>query len=81
MIISFEEILPSDVLYVGTRKNPNLSILGSVLIENVPFSTFDLENDGQSHIFSKSQYQNPVVGEKLKILSYHTFRSDVWFEL
>jgi hypothetical protein len=28
--IQFEEILPSDVrLYVGTRNNPNLSILGA----------------------------------------------------
>jgi hypothetical protein len=45
------------------------------------FSTFDLENDGQGNIFSRLQYQKRVVSETLKILSYHTFRSDVWLEL
>jgi hypothetical protein len=80
--IPFEEILPSDIhLYGGTRNSPNLSILVGVLIENVPFSTFDLENYCQGHIFSRSKYQKRVVGENLKILSYHTFRSVVWFEL
>jgi hypothetical protein len=39
------------------------------LIENVPFSTFDLQKDGQSHTFSRSKYQKRAVGEKLKILS------------
>jgi hypothetical protein len=52
--------------------------LGGTLIENVPFSTFDLENDNQGHTFLRSKYQKRVVGEKLKILSYHTL-SDVWW--
>jgi hypothetical protein len=51
------------------------------LIENVHFSTFDLENDGQGHTFSRPKYQKRVVGEKLKILSYHTLKSNVWFGL
>jgi hypothetical protein len=53
--------------------------LGGLLIENVPFSAFDLEKYGQGHTFSRSKYQKRVVGEKLKILSYHTHKSDVWF--
>jgi hypothetical protein len=38
------------------------------------FSTFDLENYCQGHIFPTSQYQKRVVGEKLKSfeLSRHT---------
>jgi hypothetical protein len=60
--ISFEEILPHDVrLYVDTQNSPNMSILGSVLIENVHFSTFDFENDGQGQTFSWSTYQKRVV--------------------
>jgi hypothetical protein len=35
-----------------------------VLDQNVLFSTFDLENDGQGHIFSTSKYQKRVVGKK-----------------
>jgi hypothetical protein len=54
---------------------------GGVLIENVPFATFDLEKDGQGHTFSRSQYQKRIVGETLKVLSYHTHKSDVWFGL
>jgi hypothetical protein len=51
------------------------------LNQNVLFSTFDLENNCQGHIFPRSQYQKRVVGEKLKILSYHTFKSDIPFGL
>jgi hypothetical protein len=54
------------------------SILGGVLDQNVRFSTFDLENDGQVHIFSRSQYQKRVEDEALKIVRYHTHKSDVW---
>jgi hypothetical protein len=82
MKIPFEENLLSDVrLYVGTINNLNLSILGGVLIENVLFSTFDLENDGQGHTFSRSKYQKRVVGDMLKISNYHGHKSDVWFGL
>jgi hypothetical protein len=52
MKISFDEILPPDVLlYAGTPNNSNISILGVVLDQNVLFSTFDLENYCQGHIF------------------------------
>jgi hypothetical protein len=54
---------------------------GGVLDQNVLFSTFDLENCCQGQIFPRSQYQKGVVGEKLKILSYQTRKSDVWFGL
>jgi hypothetical protein len=54
MKIPFEENLPSDVrLYVGTKNNPNLFDFGGVFIENVLFSTLDLANYGQVHIFFK----------------------------
>jgi hypothetical protein len=71
MKISFDEVLPPDVLYAGTQKSSNISILGGVLDQNVLFSTFDLENDGQCHTFSRSKYKKHAVSEKLKILSYH----------
>jgi hypothetical protein len=54
---------------------------GGVLHQNVLFSTFDLENYCQGQTFSRSKYQKRVVSEKLKILSYHTNKSDVWFGL
>jgi hypothetical protein len=74
MKISFDEILPPDVLlYAGTQNSSNFFDFGGVLDQNVLFSTFDLENDGQGHIFSRSKYQERVVSEKLKILSYHTY--------
>jgi hypothetical protein len=77
MKISFDEILPPDVLlYVGTQ-NSSFFDFGGVLDQNVLFSTFDLENYCQGQIFPRSQYQNGVVGEKLKILSYKTRKSDV----
>jgi hypothetical protein len=82
MKISFDEILPPDVLlYAGTQNSSNNSILGGVLDKNVLFSTFDLKKYCQGHIFPRSQYQKRVVGEKLKILSYHTFKSDIPFGL
>jgi hypothetical protein len=68
MKISFDEILPPGVLlYVGTQNSSFFSILGGVLDQNVLFSTFDLENVGQGHTFSRSKYQKRVVSEKLKI--------------
>jgi hypothetical protein len=82
MKISFDEVLPPDVLlYAGTKNSSNDSIFGGVLDQNVLFSTFYLENDGQGHAFSRSKYQRRVVSEKLKILSYHAYKSDVWFGL
>jgi hypothetical protein len=79
MIISFDEILPPDVLlYVGT-KIVHFFDFGGVLDQNVLFSTFDLENYCQGQIFSRSQYEKGVVGEKLKSLSHHTLKSDTWF--
>jgi hypothetical protein len=54
---------------------------GGFLDKNALFSTFDLENYCQGQTFSKSKYQKRVVNEKLKILSYHTHKSDVWFGL
>jgi hypothetical protein len=78
MKISFDEILPPDVLlYAGTQNSSNLGVLD----QNVLFSTFDLENDGQDQIVSRSKYQKRVVSEKLKILSYHTYKLDIWFGL
>jgi hypothetical protein len=66
MKISFDEILPPGVpLNAGTQCSSHFSISGGVLDQNVLFSTFDLENDGQGHIFSRSKYQKRVVGEKL----------------
>jgi hypothetical protein len=62
MKISFDEILPPDVLlYLATQNSSNISILGGVLDQNVFFSTFDLENYCQGHIFPRSQYQKRVV--------------------
>jgi hypothetical protein len=82
MKISFDEILPPDVpLYVRTQNSSFISILGGVLDQNVLFSTFDLENYCQGQILPRSQYQKRVVGEKLKSLSYHTLKSDIWFGL
>jgi hypothetical protein len=44
MKISFDEILPPDVLlYAGTQNSSNFLIFGGVLDHNVLFSTFDLE--------------------------------------
>jgi hypothetical protein len=81
MKISFDEILPPDVLlHAGTQDSSNCSISGRIG-PKCTFSTIDLENDGQGHTFSKSKYQKRVVSEKLKILSYHTYKSDVWFGL
>jgi hypothetical protein len=54
---------------------------GGVLIENVKFVTFDLEKDGQGQHFQGQNIKKRVVGEKLKILSYHTFKSDIPFGL
>jgi hypothetical protein len=81
--LSFDEIVPPGVpLSAGAQNSSHFSILGVFWTKMFFFSTFDLENDGQGHIFSRSQYQNRVVaGETLKSLSSHTFRSDVWFEL
>jgi hypothetical protein len=77
MKISFDEILPpDDLIYAGSQNSSIISILG-VLDQNVLFSTFDLENDCQGHTFTRSKYQKRVVGGKLKILSYHTYKSDV----
>jgi hypothetical protein len=74
MKISFDEILPPDVLlYVGTKNNSNISILGAFWTKMYFFRPFDLENYCQGHIFPRSQYQKRLVGEKLKILSYITF--------
>jgi hypothetical protein len=82
MKISFDEIFsPGFPLNAGTQNSSHLSILGDVLDKNVRFSTFDLENYFQGQIFPRSQYQKGVVGEKLKILSYQTCKSDVWFGL
>jgi hypothetical protein len=82
MKISFDEILPPDVrLNAGTQNSSNISILGGVLDQNVLFSTFDLENYCQGQIFSRSQYQKRVMGEKLKSLSYYTLKSDIPFGL
>jgi hypothetical protein len=82
MKISFDEILPPDVLfYVGTQNSSFLFDFGGVLDQNILFSTFDLENYCQDQIFSRSQYQKRVVGEKLKSLSYHTLKSDIPFWL
>jgi hypothetical protein len=78
MKISFVEILPPDV---GTQNSSNFSIFGGVLDQNVLFSTSDLENDGHCHKFSTSKYEKRVVSAKLKIWSYHTYKSDVWFGL
>jgi hypothetical protein len=68
MKISFDEILPPDVLlYVGTQNSSFFRFVGGgVLDENVLFSTFDLENYCQGQMFPRSQYQKRVVGEKLK---------------
>jgi hypothetical protein len=77
MKISFDEILPPDVLlYAGTQNSSNFSILGVFWTK-----MYFLENDGQGHTFSRSKYQKRVVGEKLKIMRYHTFKSDLWFGL
>jgi hypothetical protein len=81
MKISFDEILPPGVpLNAGTKNSSHFSILG-VFWTKMYFSTFDLEKDGQGHTFSRSKYHKRVAGEKLKILSYHTHKSDVWFGL
>jgi hypothetical protein len=78
MKISFDEILPPDVLlYVGTQNSSFFSILD----QNVLFSTFDLENYCQGQIFPRLQYQKRVVGEKLKMFSYHLLKSDIPFGL
>jgi hypothetical protein len=80
--ISFDVILPPDVpLYVGTQNSSFFSILGAFWTKNVLFSTFDLDNYCQGHTFSRSKYQKRVVGEKLKSLSYHMLKSDIWFGL
>jgi hypothetical protein len=82
MKISFDEILPPDVLlYVETQNSSFFFDFGGVLDQNVLFSTFDLENYFKGQIFPRSQYQKGVAGEKLKILSYQTRKSDVWFGL
>jgi hypothetical protein len=74
MKIPFEENLPTDVhLYVGTRNNLNLAIWGR-LIENVPFSTFDFEKDGQSHAFSRSKYDIRLEHFKTNKIRYHTLK-------
>jgi hypothetical protein len=82
MKISFDEILPPGVpLNARTQNSSHFSILVGVLDQNVLFSTFDLENYCQGQIFPRSQYKKRVVGEKLKSLSYHTLKSDIWFGL
>jgi hypothetical protein len=61
MKISFDEVLPPDVLlYAGSQNSSNVSILGGVLDQNVLFSTIDLENDGQGQTVSRSKYQKRV---------------------
>jgi hypothetical protein len=62
MKISFDEILPPDgLLYVGTQNSSNFLILGVFWTKMYCFSTFDLENDGQGHTFSRSKYKKRVV--------------------
>jgi hypothetical protein len=80
--ISFDEILPPGVpLAAGSQNSSFFFDFGGVLDQNVIFSTFDLENYCQGHIFPRSQYQKRVVGETLKILSYDVRKYDVWFGL
>jgi hypothetical protein len=82
MKISFDEILPPGVpLNAGTQNSSYFFDFGGVLDQNVLISTFDLENDCQGHMFSRSKYQKRVVGDMLKILSYRTLKSDIWFGL
>jgi hypothetical protein len=77
MKISFDDILPPDVLLnVGTQNSSFFSILGAFWIK-MYFFDFDLENYCQGQIFPRSQYQKGAVGETLKMLSYHTRKSDV----
>jgi hypothetical protein len=80
--ISFYYILPPSVpLNAGTQNSSYLSILGSVLDQNVLSYTFGLENDCQGQMFSRSKYQKRVEGEALEGLIYHEHKSDVWFGL
>jgi hypothetical protein len=59
MKIWFDEILPPGIpLNAGSQNSSNFSILGGVLDQNVLFSAFDLENDGQGHIFSRSKIKS-----------------------
>jgi hypothetical protein len=81
MKISFDEILPPAVLlYVETQNSSFFFDFGRRFGPKCTFfSTFDLENYCQRQIFPRSQYQKRVVGEALKILSYYTHTSEVWF--
>jgi hypothetical protein len=72
---------PGVPLHAGTQNSSHLFYFGGVLDQNVRFSTFDLENDCQGQMFSRSKYQTRVEGEALKILRYHMHKSDVWFGL
>jgi hypothetical protein len=59
MKISFDEILPPGVLlYAGSQNSSNFSIFGGVLDQNVLFSTFDLQNDGQGQTVSRSKIKS-----------------------
>jgi hypothetical protein len=81
MKISFDEILPPGVpLATGSQNSSHFFDFGGVLDQNVLFSTFDLENYCEGQTFSRSKYQK-APSEKLKILSYHTYKSGVWFGL
>jgi hypothetical protein len=66
------KILFDDVLYAGTQYSSNLDIFVGILNGHVLFSTFNLENGCQGHIFSRSKYKKHTVGDKLKRLSYRT---------
>jgi hypothetical protein len=50
---------PGVPLNAGSQDSSIVFDFGGVLDQNVLFSTFDLENDGQGHIFSRSrEYTN-----------------------
>jgi hypothetical protein len=82
MKISFDEILPPDVLlYAGTRNSSNFSILGDVLDQNVLFPHLTLKMTVKV-ICLRSKYQKRVMSDMVKILSYRTsLKSDIWFGL
>jgi hypothetical protein len=56
MQISFDEILqPGVPLNAATQNISHFFDFGGVLDQNVRFSTFDLENDCQCNVFSRSK--------------------------